>query len=258
MSHYYKQDGSPLYTLVGKNGKERDTNLGDARKLKLVPSVTTILSVLDKPQLNKWQREKVLECVHLVPDYNEYHGTKEEWEAEVWKLYKERTSIYSIRGSEVHSKLERFYKTGVVHPEDEEQLSETIRLVKTLGYHQAEAEANFADPEGYGGQIDLVLHPDGLDDKPGAIIDFKTRQGDKLDKRSIYDSYLMQIAAYRNALPFEADCYNILISVTHPDVAYLHKYTEEELQRGLEQFECLLQYWKLSNNYDGSFEVNDE
>ena len=53
--HWYTLEGKPLYTLVGKNGKERNTNLRDARKLNLVPSVTTILDVAAKPGLVNWQ-----------------------------------------------------------------------------------------------------------------------------------------------------------------------------------------------------------
>lgn len=259
MAHFYGRDGSCQYRIVGKNGKERDTNLSDARKLNLLPSVTTIIGQLDKPQLNKWTREQVLKAVVQVGDFNEYHGTKEEWEKEVWKRYKENTEVYSIKGTEVHDKLEKFFKTGELAGEDEELLWPVIETVQSLGYEVAEAEPSFASEAGYGGKIDLILHPTELQtDKKCAIIDFKTRQGSKLDKNSIYDSYLMQIAAYRYAMDFDADCYILLISVTDPEVVYLHKFTEEELDRGLQQFLILLDYWKISNKYDSSFEVKDE
>ena len=250
--HYYTRSGEKAYTVIGKNGIERDTNIGDARKLNLLPSVTTILAVLDKPQLNKWSREKVLEAVIEVGDIGDYHGGREEWEKEVWSVYKQKTTVYSTKGSEVHQKLEGYFKTGELEVEDEELLLPAIEVVQSLGYNIAEAEPSFASEAGYGGQIDLILHPDA-DEKPVAIIDFKTRQGEKLDKRSIYDSYLMQISAYRYAVEPDADCYNLLISQTHPGVTYLHKYEEEELERGLQQFLTLLEYWKLVNNYQSEF-----
>jgi len=50
--HWYRRsDGSPQYTIVGKNGKERDTTLRDAREHNLVPSVTTIMRIAAAPGL---------------------------------------------------------------------------------------------------------------------------------------------------------------------------------------------------------------
>jgi (2R)-ethylmalonyl-CoA mutase len=51
-SHWYSQDGSPAYRIIGKNGKERNTNVRDARELNLVPSVTTVLGLVAKPGLD--------------------------------------------------------------------------------------------------------------------------------------------------------------------------------------------------------------
>ena len=36
--HWYTQEGDPMYTIIGANGKERNTTLRDAKKEKLVPS----------------------------------------------------------------------------------------------------------------------------------------------------------------------------------------------------------------------------
>ena len=52
--HWYDHKGNAKYTLIGKNGKERNTTLRDARKLILVPSVTGILGIAAKPGLVNW------------------------------------------------------------------------------------------------------------------------------------------------------------------------------------------------------------
>ena len=49
--HWYTQEGEPMYTIIGANGKERNTTLRDAKKENLVPSVTTILGMIAKPSL---------------------------------------------------------------------------------------------------------------------------------------------------------------------------------------------------------------
>jgi len=59
-NHWYTRDGIPTYTVVGKNGKERNATLRDARELNLVPSVTTIIGAAAKPALVAWMQTQVL------------------------------------------------------------------------------------------------------------------------------------------------------------------------------------------------------
>ena len=58
--HWYTQEGEPMYTIIGVNGKERNTNLRDARNLGLVPSVTTIIGMIAKPSLENWKIDQAL------------------------------------------------------------------------------------------------------------------------------------------------------------------------------------------------------
>ena len=58
--HWYTQEGEPMYTIIGVNGKERNTNLRDARLLGLVPSVTTIMDLIAKPSLENWKINQAL------------------------------------------------------------------------------------------------------------------------------------------------------------------------------------------------------
>ena len=58
--HWYAQDGEPMYTIIGANGKERNTTLRDAKSLGLVPSVTTILGMIAKPSLENWKINQAL------------------------------------------------------------------------------------------------------------------------------------------------------------------------------------------------------
>ena len=46
--HWYTQEGEPMYTIIGANGRERNTTLRDAKTLGLVPSVTTIIGMIAK------------------------------------------------------------------------------------------------------------------------------------------------------------------------------------------------------------------
>ena len=53
--HWYSLEGEPMYTIIGANGKERNTTLRDAKSIGLVPSVTTILGMVAKPALENWK-----------------------------------------------------------------------------------------------------------------------------------------------------------------------------------------------------------
>jgi hypothetical protein len=61
MSHYYTEKAEPAH-YEAKDGKP--TTLREARKLDLVPSVTTIQGIVDKPALTYWlQKQAVKEAV---------------------------------------------------------------------------------------------------------------------------------------------------------------------------------------------------
>lgn len=67
-SHWYSLDGKPVHKLPTKDGDgERPTTIRDARKLNLLPSVTGIIGILDKPQLTKWKMREAAKAALMVP-----------------------------------------------------------------------------------------------------------------------------------------------------------------------------------------------
>ena len=65
--HWYRKDGAPQYTVKAKDGSDRPTTLRDARKMSLVPSVTTILKIAAKPGLEAWKQEQMLLAALTLP-----------------------------------------------------------------------------------------------------------------------------------------------------------------------------------------------
>lgn len=107
-SHYYFQDGRPCYEIAKKDGSGmRPTTLADARKLNLLPSVTTILGILDKPALTTWKIEQACLSVLTAPKQ-----PGEELDAFIERvLHTERqqdqeASIARDKGTEIHSAME--------------------------------------------------------------------------------------------------------------------------------------------------------
>ena len=66
--HWYDRTGAAVFEVPkAKGGGMRATTIADARKLGLYPSVTTVLGVLDKPQLTDWKLSQVSNWCHGNP-----------------------------------------------------------------------------------------------------------------------------------------------------------------------------------------------
>jgi hypothetical protein len=263
MSHYYEiGTGTPVYEVDRTDGKgKRPTNSRDARKLNLVPSVTTITSVLAKPGLVNWQAEQTIYAT--LASARQREG--EEYLDYTKRIIYESNNISrkaSDRGSQLHNLLEEFYKLDSFHTEyltdildkDCAFITPVISAVGAVidnitgGVYEIIPEKSFASSLGFGGKVDLVV--EGKDKDNSVIIDFKTKNTIDIKKFYKYDEHLMQLAAYRTGLEMpKARCIDIYFSAIEPGIIEVHEWTEEDLQRGWKMFESLLNYWKLSNKF---------
>lgn len=263
MSHWYDRTGKPVYTLIGANGKERDTTLRDAKKLKLLASVTTIPGQLDKSQLCIWQQKQLLETVRK---HSYLIGKTDSWKEQLIGISNKENSKYATMGNAIHNCLEEYFKTSNLNPEYEdyvwpfiEYFNTTIREDCTSNYI-LQPEQSIACKEGFGGKIDLIFKQNVNSDL--YIIDYKTKAVDDLTNYKLYDDYIMQLAAYRQyyvgSQTPKIHCLNVLISTTNIGHFHVHEWSEKELDRGWEMFYNLLKFWQIKNNYDSSFEDNNE
>jgi len=185
--HWYLPDGSPAYTIIGKStGRERPTTLADARKLGLLPSVTTIINTIQKAGLDTWKQQQVLLAALTLPRLPD--EPESDWLARVMQDSKATGREAAERGTHIHGIIESFYE-GVYIPE----LPPYVRAVESVinehfGQQLWVSEKSFAYG-GYGGKCDLVA-------KSGFVVDFKTTEKD-LDKLNYYFDHQMQLAAYR-------------------------------------------------------------
>ena len=245
--HWYGQDGSPQYTVKAKDGSDRPTTLRDARKLNLVPSVTTIMKVMAKPGLDVWKNEQLLLAALTLP---KIEGESEKaFIARVVADSKETGKRAAEAGTLIHESIERFYagEQDVKHRESAEAFKAAVEA--RFGSMAMIPEASFSSPKGYGGKVDLycgkcAVLPEGL------VLDSKTKDFGPDDEVVAYDENLMQLAAYRMGLELpHARCANVFVSRTHPGLVRIHEWTEEELIRGYRMFGALLTFWKLKNKF---------
>jgi len=232
--HWYAADGSPAYRVIGKNGKERNTTVRDARELGLKPSVTTILGIIAKPVLNTWLQQQVLLAALTLPRID--GETEENWLERVMSDSKSTGRDAADRGTQMHGVLERFYSgERDDYPRYVDQVDASIKI--HFGHDQTwEAERSFAY-EGFGGKVDLIAE--------NIVIDFKSKN--KLDKIDLYHEQIMQLAAYRVGLGKPtARCANVFFTA-EGDVKLI-EYSEDDLAAAWDCFQYLLAFYKRKNN----------
>lgn len=243
--HWYNKDGSPQYTVKAKDGSDRPATLRDARKLGLVPSVTTIIRTAASPGLEAWKLQQMMLAAMTLPRAPE--EPEEVYIQRVIADSKEQGRKAAERGTEVHTALEGYFETGVLTAQyGDYQSGVEAEVIKAFGDRHWAVEKSFAHEAGFGGKIDLHTR-----DNEGVVIDFKTKEftQETADKVQGYDEHLMQLAAYRMGLNLPlARCANVFVSVTEPGLVKIHEWTPEDLERGWKMFEALLKYWYAKSN----------
>ena len=246
--HWYRPDGTPAYTIIGKNGKERNTTVRDAREHKLNPSVTTVCKVMAAPGLETW---KIDQAVMAALTATRRDGeTDKDFIARIKREAQEQAFRAADFGTTIHGQIEKSYRGERVDPAYSLFVDGAVAEVeKHFPGGGWSAERSFASNLGYGGKVDL--HRDTDAEIPRVIVDFKGKDGDLSDV-SCYNEHFMQGAAYGVGLfypnPFiSANCF---FSRTHPGIAKMVIHDAAEQDRGWRMFRAALDLWVAVNNYD--------
>lgn len=250
-THWYRQDGGPQYTVKAKDGSDRPTTLRDARKMDLVPSVTTILKIVAKPGLEQWKLEQMLLSAMTLPKID---GEPEKsYIARIVADSKETGKQAAEAGTRIHESIERWFEgeRNVQHPEIAAAFDEAIfSHFKTHPFQEWRVERSFADSMGFGGKVDMYTEPD--EHAPtGIVLDAKSKDFGPDDKIDVYDEHRLQLAAYRKGLGIpHARCANVFVSRTYPGLVKVVEWPESDLQTAWDMFHCLLRYWNLKNSFN--------
>lgn len=238
-THWYTREGVPMYTVIGKNGKSRFTNLRDARAMNLVPSVTTILGVTSKPGLDNWkQRQILLSALTLSKMVGE---TEDDYLERIVRDSKEQGKKAAELGTEIHEAIQSFYENKDFRY-SEEVMACDREIIQNFGDLDWIAERSFCHELGYGGKVDL--HADGV------VIDIKSKEFNDPSKVEGFEEHLMQLAAYRVGLGMpQARCANVFVSRTVPGLVKSIEWTENEIQQGFRMFCHLLSFWQERNKH---------
>lgn len=228
-AHWYDQDGIPCHEVpnASKPGEMRPTTLKDAKKLNLVPSVTTLLSLIAKPAVKNW-------LVNIAVDAALETGDAEKAVA----LIEERSTEAAKRGTEIHGALEHALwnmQAGLPYDNIEGAPPETIRAVTEWVKREVNTgyavERSFAT-RFYGGCVDF--------ETPKLVVDFKTSK----NPRS-WPEHCWQLAAYVHAGDPNRVCMNLLIDTENPGVIKAKLWEPEEIEHGWKIFNAVATTWQL-------------
>ena len=240
--HWYcAKTGAPRYTMVGKNGKERNVTLRDAKAEPgtLVPSVSTINGQLSKDGLNSWLQGEAVKAAASNP---RQEGEEEkQYIDRVLYIAKQKSQEAMTRGTLIHDFIESFYNKEYLLdiPIYVRKVDEAITAY--FGAQDWISEQSLVNQEGYGGKCDLYCKANG--DHQGVVIDFKTTEKSPGDLTP-YLEHTLQLAAYREVLAPSARCANVYINGETGEVA-IYEHKEQDLRDGYEMFLALLKIYKL-------------
>lgn len=237
--HWYTKTGDPAYTYTGKDGTQKNTTLREARKMGLVPSVTTITRALASPGLQEWKQRQILMSALTLPRWD--NESDDSFIDRILTDSTEQTRSAANKGEEGHAAIECSFR-GLQYDKAWEKTVEICRIAIDDSFPGIKwiPERSFAHELGFGGRVDLQGE--------GIVIDFKSKDGDLSDVKC-YDEHYMQGAAYVKGLFGSGKSANLFFSRTHPGLAKLVIHTEEEHERGWQMFYHCLKLWQIKNKY---------
>lgn len=245
--HWYRRDGAPAYTVKAKDGSDRPATLRDARKLGLVPGVSTIIGCCAKPGLERWKLDQMMHAALTLPRRTE--EPEAQWIDRVWADSQETARKARERGTKIHAAIQGHYEGVAPDPDLWPYVQGAVRAVREwLALPAWTAERSFACGLGFGGKADLSALLEAAD--------FKTKEFGPDDDLKIFDEHAMQLAAYLEGLGIGVErgsgaiCY---VSTTHPGLARLIEIPREDLRKGWRMFCGLLDYWKAKTSFESGW-----
>lgn len=247
-ARWYYRDGRPCYELPKKDGSgTKNPTLADAKKLALMPSVTTILRLLDKPELDDWKCEQACLAVLTSPKKPDEDLDKFVHRIlHVERVQDQEAATARDLGTEIHDALEKALNARPFPDALNPYILPVVEWVRRTGNVVWTEKVLCGD--GYAGRADTLLQNDTL--RILTLIDFKSSR--TLPKAS-YLEHRLQTAAYAATLG-NTENYRIMtangyISTTAPGQFVCHP-QDNWSDTFLRGFMPLVNFWCWSTNYD--------
>lgn len=250
-SHWYRHNAvtgvtEPCYELPRKNGNgTKAVTLREARELSLLPSVTTVLQVLAKPELTNWLISNGIMAALTLPRLTD--ELPDDFVKRVIEDADQQSQTARNFGTMIHDAIEAYLVHGAAPvPELEPFVRPTVEWLDLNMQKINSTEACIGCPRlGVAGRLDL----DCVTTTWGpAIIDFKTQR--VRESPAFYFEFPLQLIAYaRIQYP---DKWPALVSVVidsgKPSVPHIKVWDEPNKYWHL--FQCAYELWCYIKGYD--------
>jgi hypothetical protein len=231
--HWYTRKGQPAH----------GAGLREARKQDLLPSVTTILSVIAKPGLDNWKIKAAIEASLRLP--------REEGEDDTTLLARiieesdKRRNDAAVFGTKIHSACDAINMGGAIT--DDPVLNPYIThywnwVIKDVVKVHSSEKVILNEDAGYAGREDLTAELVNLGD---CVVDIKT-QAVKNNRPNFYPTWGMQLAAYAKCKGIKTGV-SIVINSETPEPVYIKVW--DNLEPYYKAFVNALELWCFEKNY---------
>ncbi len=249
-AHWYTREGAPAHTQPTASGDgDRTTTIRDAKKLGLLPSVTSILGILDKPQLTVWKIGQALQAADANP--REPNESVEYWVKRVTDAAFQQVEEAAEMGTRIHAALDAAFAGQGIEPDLAAYIQPVMDWIQKTGIVIKERELRLLNlREGYAGPTDVIFT---FGKQGRGVLDYKTKKTRVGEKVMAYLEHKVQLSAYAAAYWGEAKlddvlCANVFISSTEPGRVEICKHTE--VRRYYQLFLHLCEIWRTVKDYD--------
>lgn len=258
MHWYDHKTGAPRYEIpyAGNRPGMKTPTLTDARKLGFVPSVTSVLGILDKPGLNNWKVDQAILAALTNPAIHD-DMPHDELMRTIKRDASEQAKQAAQRGTDIHNAIEHHLK-GVYSAVPQQYLPITDAVLNLL-LEKAPESAGHWKPEshlpgglGYGGKCDL--HSDEY------LIDFKTKEFTQADidagKVKGWPEQEVQLVAYDHGFGGpRRKLANVFVSVTEPGLCHWYEWPDDGYDAALRKWQTTLECWFAWKQYKPEIEL---
>jgi len=246
-SHWYHVDGRPCYELPKKDGSGTKTpTLADARKLSLLPSVTTILKILAKPALERWKIEQAVLAVSTSPRLpGEGDDAFIDRILNTERVQDQERDAAAKRGTDIHNALEALAEGQGIDDGIAPWVLPAWNHIRTFGDNYKSEVVLVGN--GYAGKSDLIM--DSLDPEYEIVVDYKTTK--KLPEKASWTEHRLQLAAYAKAQFSKTGkkmlTYNLYVSTT--ELGKFALFENPPYEADYAAFRNLVLFWQWTTGY---------
>jgi len=260
--HFYDLEGKACHRVLYADkkraaaGETRPTTLADARKMNLLPSVTTVMKIIVKEGLDSWKAEQLLMAADAYrrPPQMPF----EDWAREISSRSKNIVEIAANTGVRTHKAIEDYLNHHTI-PRDPALWSTFRPARQWIDANVAEVHrAEFTVlGDGYAGTLDLWATVRGAGER---VVDFKTRNwADDKKKPNVYDEDGTQLAGYRRALcgalphgatTGEMGMMSVVISTQSEREVFARDFTIDDIRHFEKMWRALFELWITKKKYD--------